>query len=143
MAIRTHRDPLTDEQREFLHRVKDQARAIASFLLERHLDVHLPSGVSYRAVRAVYGIMHDGFFCSPARTPLPLLLRDGRIINNERRPWIDEAGRLHQAEQAVYVLADDETNTQCARLAGFAELHAFEQEVGAIAQALATRRLHA
>jgi hypothetical protein len=132
--------------REYASQIRCLARKLATFMLRHGIQVTLLSGVHYRAMRLTWGARHcDGTFCRMPFKPEAFLLREGRILNNERRPWVCQHDKSlehsflddkvkHNPSFAIYVEPSDSDNHQVAKVAGFDEMDEFLDEIQDVAR---------
>ncbi|MHB8461033.1 MAG: hypothetical protein ACYDA1_00150 [Vulcanimicrobiaceae bacterium] len=117
--------------REFTNKTRAIARDIAQALAQHEAQITVGDFV-YRAAWVVWGSMCEDKprFCFAATNAI-VLLRNERILNNERRNWKCEQGLTHQARDARYHDAVD--GGRAYFLASFAELEAFGTELPELA----------
>lgn len=114
----------TIASREFALECRNLARSIAKFMEQYRLQAVLKNGVSYRVHRVTWGVPCRGGTCMFPDKRI-VLLRNNRIINNERREFTCDGGIKHEANHCKYIAPDISTTQPFAQLAGFDELSKF------------------
>jgi hypothetical protein len=114
--------------RQYAFECRQLARQIANFMAEYDLQVRLSNGTNYRTMRLTWGTMCNGEVCMPNKDRVLVLLRDGRVINNERRGWTCQRGVEHMANRAKYIVPEVSLTEPAAHLGGFEDLKLFLAE---------------